>query len=70
MLSKELLEELILNVNNRTGLRSDILEKDYYVCLVLKALANEQDELQAYFKGGTAVYKILDHRIDFQKILI
>ena len=67
MLSKELLEELILNVNNRTGLRSDILEKDYYVCLVLKALANEQDELQAYFKGGTAVYKILDHMNRFSE---
>ena len=27
---------------------------------VLKELSKNQDELQAYFKGGTAVYKILD----------
>ena len=27
MLSKELLEELILNINNRTGIRNEILEK-------------------------------------------
>ncbi len=30
MLNKELLEELILNINNRTGIRNDILEDDYY----------------------------------------
>ena len=35
-------------------------EQDYYVCSVLKELAEKQDYLKAYFKGGTAVYKILD----------
>ncbi len=67
MLNRDLLEELILNINNRTGIRNDILEKDYYVCLVLKDLANNQDKLQAYFKGGTAVYKILDHMNRFSE---
>ena len=41
-------------------LEKQIIEKDYYVCLVLKELAKKQDYLKAYFKGGTAVYKILD----------
>lgn len=67
MLSKELLEELILNINKRTGIRNDILEKDYYVCLVLKDLGEKQDKLQAYFKGGTAIYKILDHMNRFSE---
>ncbi len=67
MLSKDLLEELILNINNRTGIRNDILEKDYYVCLVLKDLSKKQDKLQAYFKGGTAIYKILDHMNRFSE---
>lgn len=67
MLNKEILEELILNINNRTGIRSDILEKDYYVCLILKDLSAKQDKLQAYFKGGTAVYKILDHMNRFSE---
>lgn len=67
MLNRDLLEELILNINNITGIRNDILEKDYYVCLVLKDLANNQDKLQAYFKGGTAVYKILDHMNRFSE---
>lgn len=66
-MNKEILEELILNVNSRTGIRNDILEKDYYVCLVLKELASKQNELQAYFKGGTAVYKILDHMNRFSE---
>ena len=67
MLNKELLEELILNINNRTGIRNDILEKDYYVCLVLKDLSKKQDKLQAYFKGGTAIYKILNHMNRFSE---
>lgn len=67
MLNKEILEELILNINSRTGIRNDILEKDYYVCLILKELATKQKELQAYFKGGTAVYKILDHMNRFSE---
>ncbi len=66
-MNKEILEELILNINRRTGIRNDILEKDYYVCLVLKELASKQKELQAYFKGGTAVYKILDHMNRFSE---
>ena len=67
MLSREILEELILNINSRTGIRNDILEKDYYVCLILKDLASKQKKLQAYFKGGTAVYKILDHMNRFSE---
>ena len=50
-LNKELFREFIDNLNTRTGIDSDIIEKDYYVCTILKELS---------FKGGTAVYKILD----------
>ena len=60
-MDKKFLENLILNINKRTGLNVDLIEKDYYVCLVLKNLSLKQDKLQAYFKGGTAVYKILDN---------
>ena len=34
-----------------------IVEKDYYVTLLLRELAGKQAELPAYFKGGTALYK-------------
>lgn len=66
-MNKEILEELILNINSRTGIRNEILEKDYYICLVLKELSLKQKELQAYFKGGTAVYKILEHMNRFSE---
>ena len=66
-MNRELLEELILNINNVTGIRTDILEKDYYVCLILKNLSSKQKDLQAYFKGGTAVYKILNHMNRFSE---
>lgn len=51
---------IIQIISDREHIDSDIIEKDYYVCLVLKELAKEQEYLKAYFKGGTAVYKILD----------
>lgn len=47
-------------IKERENIDTDIIEKDYYVCAVLKELAQKQDYLKAYFKGGTAVYKILD----------
>lgn len=59
-LNKELFKEFIDNLRTRTGIDSDIIEKDYYVCAILRNLSQNQDELQAYFKGGTAIYKILD----------
>ena len=50
----------VLNsVNERTGIRIDILEKDYYVTLILEELADKQKTTPAYFKGGTALYKAL-----------
>ena len=53
-------ENLIRVIKKRENIDVDIIEKDYYVCTVLKELSEKQDYLKAYFKGGTAVYKILD----------
>lgn len=51
---------LIERVYENTGHRRDVLEKDYYVVLLLKELAAKQKEgLPAFFKGGTALYKAL-----------
>ena len=59
-LNKELFKEIIDTLNTRSGIAIDIIEKDYYVCLILEDLSRKQDYLKAYFKGGTAIYKILD----------
>lgn len=51
---------LINDIHEKTGYRLDVLEKDYYVVLMLEELAQKQEEgLPAYFKGGTALYKAL-----------
>ena len=51
---------LIEQIHQQTGYRTDVLEKDYYVTLVLEELSTKQEEgLPAYFKGGTALYKAL-----------
>lgn len=67
MLNKNDLNELIDNTVKRTGIQNVVVEKDYYVCLLLKELAKRQDELKAYFKGGTAVYKILSDSVRFSE---
>lgn len=51
---------LLESIHEKTGYRADVLEKDYYVMLILHELAWFQaDGLPAYFKGGTALYKAL-----------
>ena len=56
---KEAFRYLLTTLSERTGVRADILEKDYYVTLLLKELSKKQDSVPAYFKGGTALYKAL-----------
>ncbi|MGN1298277.1 MAG: nucleotidyl transferase AbiEii/AbiGii toxin family protein [Clostridia bacterium] len=59
-LDREVFKQFINKISIETNIAMDILEKDYYVCCILQELSKKQDELQAYFKGGTAIYKILD----------
>lgn len=66
-LNKELFVEMLDTLNARTGIALDIIEKDYYVCLILMEIAKKQNESKAYFKGGTAIYKILDEMNRFSE---
>lgn len=51
---------LLEQIHERTGYRTDVLEKDYYVVLMLRELSEKQKAgLPVYFKGGTALYKAL-----------
>ena len=59
-LDREVFKQFINKISIETNIAMDILEKDYYVCCILQELSKKQDELQAFFKGGTAIYKILD----------
>lgn len=59
-LDKDAFRVLIEDIHNKTGYRTDVLEKDYYVVLILNELSDRQASgLPAYFKGGTALYKAL-----------
>lgn len=66
-LNKDLFKDMIDTLNTRTGIAIDIIEKDYYVCLILSELAKKQNEIKAYFKGGTAIYKILENMNRFSE---
>jgi len=49
----------LVRIGEQTGIRTDVLEKDYFITLLLKELSDLQSTLPAYFKGGTALYKAL-----------
>ena len=59
--NKELFEEVIFNTADFYKLPIAIIEKDYYVTLVLKEIATRNPDI--VFKGGTSLskcYKIID----------
>ena len=58
-LDRAAFEALLSDLSRRTALRADIIEKDYYLTLLLQELSDRQDKLPAYFKGGTALYKAI-----------
>ncbi len=56
---KDAFQALLSTMSDKVGIREDIIEKDYYLTLLLSELASWQPELPAYFKGGTALYKAI-----------
>lgn len=56
---KDAFQALLTAISEKTGVREDIIEKDYYLTLLLSELASWQKGLPAYFKGGTALYKAI-----------
>ena len=58
---KELLRDIIVTVSERMGIDESIVEKDYYVTMILKELV--QRNTNVVFKGGTSLSKAY-HVID------
>ena len=52
---KELFREVVISTAEELGLVVPIVEKDYYVTMILKKLSNECPE--CVFKGGTSLSK-------------
>ena len=59
--NRELFRDVILVTSEKLGISEDIVEKDYYVTLILKKLSGI--EYPAVFKGGTSLSKAF-HVID------
>jgi len=57
--SRDDFQEIVLQISSQEAIRPDVLERDYYVTLMLEELSRMQHEIRAYFKGGTALYKAL-----------
>lgn len=64
---KDAFQALLSNIGQRTNIREDIIEKDYYLTMLLYELAGRQESLPAYFKGGTALYKALGEMVRFSE---
>lgn len=58
-LDKIAFEQIISETSTKYKVRQEILEKDYYVTLLLQELSAYDKQGYAYFKGGTALYKAL-----------
>lgn len=56
-LSRELLELAIRQTAQRTGFIPDLIEKDYYCSLILKAIFSDSSH-KLVFKGGTLLNKV------------
>lgn len=58
---RELLYDIVVTVSEQSGIEESIVEKDYYVTLILKELATRNPNV--VFKGGTSLskaYQIID----------
>lgn len=55
----ESFKTLILQISEEKGILPEIIEKDYFVTLILLEIASKQERFEVFFKGGTALYKAL-----------
>ncbi len=52
---RQLLKDIIVTVSEKTGLDESIVEKDYYVTMILKEITLRNPNV--VFKGGTSLSK-------------
>lgn len=52
---KELFEQAVLRASDDMGIEAGIIEKDYFVTLMLKEIVKSQPDI--LFKGGTSLSK-------------
>ena len=55
----EAFRTLITQISYEQAILPEIIEKDYFVTLMLQEIAEKQKSYEVFFKGGTALYKAL-----------
>lgn len=55
----EAFRTLITQISSERSILPEIIEKDYFVTLMLQEIAEKQKSYEVFFKGGTALYKAL-----------
>ncbi len=50
---------LITKISSERSIIPEIIEKDYYVTLILQEITDMQKNYEVFFKGGTSLYKAL-----------
>ena len=55
---KAAFDVIIQKTSENSGISPSIIEKDYYVSLILKEISDRQNVIPAIFKGGTCLYKV------------
>ena len=56
--NRELFKDMLTISSEKIGIRKDIVEKDYYVTMILRLLAESSDKI--VFKGGTSLSKAFE----------
>ena len=56
--NRELFEQIIIKISEEKGINPSIIEKDYYVTIILRELSKRLPNL--VFKGGTSLSKCYD----------
>ena len=67
---RELLRDIIITVSERSGIEESIVEKDYYVTMILKELTFRNPDV--VFKGGTSLskaYQVIERFSERREIL-
>lgn len=58
-LDSEAFETIVAKISEEMLILPEIIEKDYFVTLLLQEVAIKQKQFDLYFKGGTALYKAI-----------
>ena len=61
---RDAFQALLSTIGERTGIREDIIEKDYYVTMLLWELSQKQEVLPIRFAKSRRTYQMKDRAVN------